>query len=96
MQHEPSSAVVQTANSITDRSDGRVEVRTVPLTREQMAAIGAVASIAARLGRSYELYGGVNVKDALAHLNTLDGAWYDARDSARLELGHEPSPDEEE
>lgn len=78
----------------TVRSEGRVEVRTMPVTREQMQAIGACASIASRVGLSYEIYGGVDIKEALAHVNTLEGAWYDARDSARLEAGHEPTPEE--
>lgn len=83
-------------NSIRERNDsGQVEVRTLPVSREQMKAIGQLASVARRIAVGYEVYGGVYVKDALAHLATFEGEWYDAADTARLEQGHRPTPEEE-
>lgn len=69
-----------------------VEVRCVKLSREQFNAIGKLVSIASRIGGTYEVYGGVNIAEALGHHNTFEGQWYDARTTATLEPASEYEP----
>lgn len=54
------------------------EIRLVPISRKQLEAIGGCASIANRMGSSYEIYGGVNVQQAVEITDEIDWAWREA------------------
>lgn len=57
----------------------KTKARNITVTQEQILAIDELMGIAERLVQSYEIYGGVDLKNALGHVNNVMGYWWDER-----------------